>query len=673
MSNYSNNPFFSLQTANDDLKSSIPPQNGHPPGISSISYNPNSVPYADLYPQRSNTASNSYNHSKYHASGKENQNVLNAPSSKSHRPTRPYIPSYTRLTYTVPPLPLPPPSECSLEALTGRKPSAVPSYEDSNQFYFPMDDGRKPPYSYAMLIGMSILCSPERRLTLSAIYDWISGTFSFYSKSNNGWQNSVRHNLSLNKAFMKVERSKNLPGKGHFWAIRPGYEDQFQKLRLRKSCVNPRPAPPIFEGNALISSSVPNYTASLPKSQDGNSFNQYRAPSVGPARRYVQSREISATDRNAFTEYPRFWNPRQTKVTDNDPSELETKFSDLGVSPIMSTGSPQSAVQSPTPPVSSPDSSESYRLNTLDNKTEISINENELRTPNKVRASSLALEETVGPIYHTLDTNTNASHNENYVDELDTREVSTLASEKEDLDPPSSLPASPTHKSRIIKPTKRSVSIDLPTPPRTLCPRALSISDDMSNNDFNKSSLLSPIKFDSNTQFASPSTNLKEHRNRILQMLATPDAKQFNNITNSTETDSWNFTPFRPSSAPNDDILSHSLQSILKNDRFKSDLEKLKESDSSFVETPTKPQWDNNFDMFDGDFLEAMDMFNCDAMPSNVFSPIKASPIKREVRRKHVPSSLVLTRASIAQDDSYLPSPTKRKMPQLGRQASTMF
>ncbi|KAK2765904.1 hypothetical protein FQN54_007419 [Arachnomyces sp. PD_36] len=91
------------------------------------------------------------------------------------------------------------------------------------------DDGTKPPYSYATLIGMSILRAPNRRLTLAQIYKWISDTFSFYRAGDSGWQNSIRHNLSLNKAFIKQERPKDDPGKGNYWAIEPGMEMQFLK------------------------------------------------------------------------------------------------------------------------------------------------------------------------------------------------------------------------------------------------------------------------------------------------------------------------------------------------------------------------------------------------------------------------------------------------------------
>ncbi|KAN0072493.1 Fork head domain containing protein [Elaphomyces granulatus] len=106
------------------------------------------------------------------------------------------------------------------------------------------DDGMKPPFSYATLIGMSILRAPNRRLTLAQIYKWISDTFSFYRNSDSCWQNSIRHNLSLNKAFVKQERPKDDPGKGNYWAIEPGMEVQFLKDKLvRRATLSTIPLP----------------------------------------------------------------------------------------------------------------------------------------------------------------------------------------------------------------------------------------------------------------------------------------------------------------------------------------------------------------------------------------------------------------------------------------------
>ncbi|KAK3505151.1 hypothetical protein B0T13DRAFT_29441 [Neurospora crassa] len=110
-----------------------------------------------------------------------------------------------------------------------------------------IDDGTKPHHSYATLIGMAILRSPQRRLTLSQIYKWIAETFSFYQLSDSGWQNSIRHNLSLNKHFIKQERPKDDPGKGNYWAIEPGAEQFFMKEKPS------RKAPPSAENLPVMS------------------------------------------------------------------------------------------------------------------------------------------------------------------------------------------------------------------------------------------------------------------------------------------------------------------------------------------------------------------------------------------------------------------------------------
>ncbi|PBP22795.1 forkhead box protein L2 [Diplocarpon rosae] len=111
------------------------------------------------------------------------------------------------------------------------------------------DDGTKPPHSYAQLIGMSILRAPNRRLTLAQIYKWISDTYSFYNAQDAGWQNSIRHNLSLNKAFIKQERPKDDPGKGNYWAIQSGMEHVFIKEKVTKKPAGPNENIPVLSTN----------------------------------------------------------------------------------------------------------------------------------------------------------------------------------------------------------------------------------------------------------------------------------------------------------------------------------------------------------------------------------------------------------------------------------------
>ncbi|VIO87871.1 myocyte nuclear factor-beta [Brugia malayi] len=77
----------------------------------------------------------------------------------------------------------------------------------------------KPPYSYTQLIVQAILSSPDRQTTLSDIYNYITSRYPWYRKTDKGWRNSIRHNLSLNRYFIKVARSQEGPGKGSFWKI----------------------------------------------------------------------------------------------------------------------------------------------------------------------------------------------------------------------------------------------------------------------------------------------------------------------------------------------------------------------------------------------------------------------------------------------------------------------
>ncbi|KAG1144504.1 hypothetical protein G6F37_002348 [Rhizopus arrhizus] len=94
----------------------------------------------------------------------------------------------------------------------------------------PVDRNEKPPYSYATIIAHAILSSKERRLTLNEIYNWIMENYPFYCTTSLGWQNSVRHNLSLHKSFIKIQRdasNPNHPRKGCYWTIQPGKEQGF--------------------------------------------------------------------------------------------------------------------------------------------------------------------------------------------------------------------------------------------------------------------------------------------------------------------------------------------------------------------------------------------------------------------------------------------------------------
>ncbi|CAO3699255.1 unnamed protein product [Rhizopus stolonifer] len=96
----------------------------------------------------------------------------------------------------------------------------------------------KPPYSYATLITTAIEGSEKKMLTLNEIYQWVLERYPYFNSIGNGWKNSIRHNLSLNKCFVRLPRPVNEPGKGSYWQIdhKISKEDSRPKaLRNRKN------------------------------------------------------------------------------------------------------------------------------------------------------------------------------------------------------------------------------------------------------------------------------------------------------------------------------------------------------------------------------------------------------------------------------------------------------
>ncbi|KAJ2765066.1 hypothetical protein IWQ56_004248, partial [Coemansia nantahalensis] len=81
------------------------------------------------------------------------------------------------------------------------------------------DTSGKPQYPYATLITYAILKHPRKQMTLSEIYTWLVDHYPYFKTAGNGWKNSIRHNLSLNKMFVRIPRPINEPGKGAYWSV----------------------------------------------------------------------------------------------------------------------------------------------------------------------------------------------------------------------------------------------------------------------------------------------------------------------------------------------------------------------------------------------------------------------------------------------------------------------
>ncbi|XP_065816296.1 forkhead box protein N1 isoform X2 [Labrus bergylta] len=151
--------------------------------------------------------------------------------------------------------------------------------ESPTQSLFP-----KPIYSYSILIFMSLRNSKTGSLPVSEIYSFMTEHFPYFKTAPDGWKNSVRHNLSLNKCFVKVEnKNGNSSRKGCLWALNPAKVEKMQEelhkwrrkdpVTVRRSMAKPedldrllgerpekfRSLPP-YTNSALLSRGTPTYS-----------------------------------------------------------------------------------------------------------------------------------------------------------------------------------------------------------------------------------------------------------------------------------------------------------------------------------------------------------------------------------------------------------------------------
>ncbi|CAD5221679.1 unnamed protein product [Bursaphelenchus okinawaensis] len=95
----------------------------------------------------------------------------------------------------------------------------------------PVSGYKKPYFSYCCLIGLALKNSPNGRLNVADIYRFLCEHFPFFREAPTGWKNSVRHNLSLNKCFKKVEIPPSPRGgrKSCLWELQDQREEKMEQ------------------------------------------------------------------------------------------------------------------------------------------------------------------------------------------------------------------------------------------------------------------------------------------------------------------------------------------------------------------------------------------------------------------------------------------------------------
>ncbi|GFY55544.1 forkhead box protein N1 [Trichonephila inaurata madagascariensis] len=154
------------------------------------------------------------------------------------------------------------------------------SSQVNNQNSYP-----KPAYSYSCLIAMALKNSKTGSLPVNEIYDFMTENFPYFKTAPNGWKNSVRHNLSLNKCFEKIEKpvgNNSTQRKGYLWAMNPAkiekMEEELQKwgskdpAAIRKSMANPERLALIEKGELRSPDSDSEYESTAVSQEDEEDF-----------------------------------------------------------------------------------------------------------------------------------------------------------------------------------------------------------------------------------------------------------------------------------------------------------------------------------------------------------------------------------------------------------------
>ena len=111
--------------------------------------------------------------------------------------------------YTLPPFPSTDAASAAVNATlntTTFTPTVYAPGEEPPSAADPADLFAKPPFTYASLIAQAVMQADEKKMTLNAIYDWITLKWPYFSDNQNGWQ--VRRFSSSSRTWLIAVTSR---------------------------------------------------------------------------------------------------------------------------------------------------------------------------------------------------------------------------------------------------------------------------------------------------------------------------------------------------------------------------------------------------------------------------------------------------------------------------------
>nr|XP_006822002.1 PREDICTED: forkhead box protein E1-like [Saccoglossus kowalevskii] len=198
--------------------------------------------------------------------------------------------------------------KATLKDIYGCIKSTFPYYRDKNP-------------SWENSIRHNISMNSCFKATLKDIYGYIKSTFPYYRDKNPSWKNSIRHNLSMNSCFVKIDRSVHDQTHGHFWGLSAGWEEMFTEGNYRRRVRGYRRS-----DSRSLSSSLSNFADASEQKYGEQGFHQTSRSAVSTVKCNQSCPELPVT---------RFDTPSSTEKTTKICKDFSIS-SILGCSPKKS-------------------------------------------------------------------------------------------------------------------------------------------------------------------------------------------------------------------------------------------------------------------------------------------------------------------------------------------------